>query len=168
MKSPMFWSPVYQSPTPDIRAPRHACLLGCEGIVSKRKNSRYRSGRSRDWVKSKNPAAPAVTVAVSARGQLILKRAWASRPSASEGDYDVFTDGIVVGGIMRAIVAPAGSPWFRRRWLRSRKAVGGNEAHEKAPPSLGRAGPKFWESRLCFADRRVGFGAAIGFLWELS
>jgi bifunctional non-homologous end joining protein LigD len=38
----------------------HACLLGCEGIVSKRKNSRYRSGRSRDWVKSKNPAAPAV------------------------------------------------------------------------------------------------------------
>jgi len=38
----------------------HACLLGCEGIVSKRKNSRYRSGRSRDWVKSKNPAAPAL------------------------------------------------------------------------------------------------------------
>jgi bifunctional non-homologous end joining protein LigD len=27
----------------------HACLLGCEGIVSKRKHSRYRSGRSRDW-----------------------------------------------------------------------------------------------------------------------
>jgi ATP-dependent DNA ligase len=38
----------------------HPCLLGCEGIVSKRKTSRYRSGRSRDWVKSKNPAAPAV------------------------------------------------------------------------------------------------------------
>ena len=38
----------------------HACLLGCEGIVSKRKSSRYRSGRSRDWVKVKNPAAPAV------------------------------------------------------------------------------------------------------------
>jgi bifunctional non-homologous end joining protein LigD len=37
----------------------HACLLGCEGIVSKRKHSRYRSGRSRDWVKTKNPAAPA-------------------------------------------------------------------------------------------------------------
>jgi len=28
--------------------------------VSKRKNSRYRSGRSRDWVKTKNPNAPAV------------------------------------------------------------------------------------------------------------
>src|SRR5262245_57045439 len=38
----------------------HACLLGCEGIVSKRKDSRYRSGRSHDWVKIKNPAAPAV------------------------------------------------------------------------------------------------------------
>jgi hypothetical protein len=38
----------------------HACLLGCEGIVSKRKDSRYRSGRSRHWVKCKNPAAPAV------------------------------------------------------------------------------------------------------------
>jgi hypothetical protein len=31
-----------------------------EGIVSKRLTSRYRSGRSRDWVKAKNPAAPAV------------------------------------------------------------------------------------------------------------
>ena len=38
----------------------HACLLGCEGIVSKRKDSRYRSGRSRHWVKMKNPNAPAV------------------------------------------------------------------------------------------------------------
>jgi ATP-dependent DNA ligase len=37
----------------------HACKLGCD-IVSKRQNSRYRSGRSRDWVKAKNPAAPAV------------------------------------------------------------------------------------------------------------
>jgi len=31
-----------------------------EGIVSKRLGSPYRSGRSRHWVKSKNPAAPAV------------------------------------------------------------------------------------------------------------
>ena len=38
---------------------RHACKLGLEGIVSKRKDSRYTSGRSRDWVKLKNPAAPA-------------------------------------------------------------------------------------------------------------
>jgi bifunctional non-homologous end joining protein LigD len=39
---------------------RHACKLGCEGIVSKRKGSTYRSGRSRDWLKSKNPACAAV------------------------------------------------------------------------------------------------------------
>jgi bifunctional non-homologous end joining protein LigD len=38
----------------------HACKLGCEGIVSKRLGSLYRSGRSKDWLKFKNPAAPAV------------------------------------------------------------------------------------------------------------
>ena len=38
----------------------HACKLGLEGIVSKRKESRYRSGRCPDWIKSKNPNAPAV------------------------------------------------------------------------------------------------------------
>jgi hypothetical protein len=38
----------------------HACRLGLEGIVSKRKDSRYRSGRSPDWIKSKKPNAPAV------------------------------------------------------------------------------------------------------------
>ena len=39
---------------------RHACALGCEGIVSKRLTSPYRAGRSDVWVKIKNPAAPAV------------------------------------------------------------------------------------------------------------
>jgi len=39
---------------------QHACKLGLEGIVSKRRDSRYRSGRSPDWIKSKNPDAPAV------------------------------------------------------------------------------------------------------------
>jgi bifunctional non-homologous end joining protein LigD len=39
---------------------RHACKLGFEGIVSKRLGSPYLSGRSRHWIKSKNPAAPAV------------------------------------------------------------------------------------------------------------
>jgi bifunctional non-homologous end joining protein LigD len=38
----------------------HACNLGLEGIVSKRKDSTYRSGRSPDWLKMKNAAAPAV------------------------------------------------------------------------------------------------------------
>jgi ATP-dependent DNA ligase len=31
-----------------------------EGIVSKRLGSRYRSRRSQDWLKFKNPEAPAV------------------------------------------------------------------------------------------------------------
>jgi ATP-dependent DNA ligase len=35
--------------------------MGLEGIVSKRKGSAYRSGRSPDWLKKKNPDAPAVT-----------------------------------------------------------------------------------------------------------
>jgi ATP-dependent DNA ligase len=34
----------------------HACKMGLEGIVSKRKDSVYRSGRSPDWLKMKNPA----------------------------------------------------------------------------------------------------------------
>ena len=40
----------------------HACKLGLEGIVSKRRNSPYRSGRSPDWIKSKTPAAPAAAL----------------------------------------------------------------------------------------------------------
>jgi bifunctional non-homologous end joining protein LigD len=39
---------------------RHACKLRLEGIVSKRKDSPYRSGRSPDWLKMKNSEAPAV------------------------------------------------------------------------------------------------------------
>jgi ATP-dependent DNA ligase len=38
----------------------HACKMGLEGIVSKRKDSTYRSGRSPDWLKMKNPEASAV------------------------------------------------------------------------------------------------------------
>jgi len=37
-----------------------ACALGCEGIVSKRRDSRYTCGRCDHWRKVKNPAAPAV------------------------------------------------------------------------------------------------------------
>jgi ATP-dependent DNA ligase len=39
---------------------QHACQLGCEGIVSKRLGSTYSSGRSKYWVKVKNPKAPGV------------------------------------------------------------------------------------------------------------
>jgi ATP-dependent DNA ligase len=36
------------------------CEVVLEGIVSKRKDSAYRSGRSPDWLKMKHPDAPAV------------------------------------------------------------------------------------------------------------
>ena len=35
----------------ETRVFRHACKMGLEGIVSKRKDSAYRSGRSPDWLK---------------------------------------------------------------------------------------------------------------------
>jgi hypothetical protein len=47
-------------------------------------------------------------------GQLILKRAAASRPSGewNDDDYDVLADGLVVGRIMNAAAAPVGSSWL--------------------------------------------------------
>jgi ATP-dependent DNA ligase len=38
----------------------HVCRLGLEGIVSKRTDAPYRSGPSKTWLKSKNPASEAV------------------------------------------------------------------------------------------------------------
>jgi ATP-dependent DNA ligase len=52
-----------EEPQKDVHIPgfrRHACKLGFEGIVSKRLGSPYISGRSRTWIKMKNPNAPAV------------------------------------------------------------------------------------------------------------
>ena len=39
---------------------RQACVMGLEGIVAKHRDSRYRSGRTREWIKIKNPAHPAI------------------------------------------------------------------------------------------------------------
>jgi ATP-dependent DNA ligase len=39
----------------------HACRMGLEGIVAKRRDRPYRSGRCPDWIKVKNPDAPAAT-----------------------------------------------------------------------------------------------------------
>jgi ATP-dependent DNA ligase len=39
---------------------RHACKLGLEGIVSKRRDAPYRSGRSKTWLKVKNPDSAAM------------------------------------------------------------------------------------------------------------
>jgi ATP-dependent DNA ligase len=40
--------------------PAHARASSAGGIVSKRLDSRYRSGHTRDWLKSNNPEAPAL------------------------------------------------------------------------------------------------------------
>ena len=39
---------------------QHARKMGLEGIVSKRRDFPYRSGRCKSWVKVKNPKSPAV------------------------------------------------------------------------------------------------------------
>jgi bifunctional non-homologous end joining protein LigD len=39
---------------------KHACKLGLEGIVSKRRDFPYRSGRTKGWIKIKNPASAAM------------------------------------------------------------------------------------------------------------
>jgi ATP-dependent DNA ligase len=37
-----------------------ACKLGLEGIVSKRRDFPYRSGRTKSWIKVNNPNSPAM------------------------------------------------------------------------------------------------------------
>jgi ATP-dependent DNA ligase len=39
---------------------QHACKLGLEGIISKRRDFGYRSGACKAWVKVKNPTSPAM------------------------------------------------------------------------------------------------------------
>lgn len=39
---------------------KHACKLRLEGIVSKRRDMRYRSGRCKAWLKIKDPKSPAM------------------------------------------------------------------------------------------------------------
>ena len=39
---------------------RHACKFGLEGMVSKRRDSIYRAGRSPKWIKVKNRSHPAM------------------------------------------------------------------------------------------------------------
>ena len=51
---------------------RHACKLRLEGIVSKLRRSVYRSGRSPDWIKMKNPDCGAV--------RRETEEDWGSRP----------------------------------------------------------------------------------------
>jgi len=54
------------------------------------------------------------SASMSSGGQLILKRASASRASGewSDDDYDVLANGVAVGRIMKAVAAPVGPPWL--------------------------------------------------------
>ena len=54
--------------------------MGLEGIVSKRIDAPYRSGRSKTWVKVKNPNAP---------GMLRFKGMRKARAAATYGENDV-------------------------------------------------------------------------------
>jgi hypothetical protein len=61
-----------------------------------------------------NSGAEDASSSVDVTAPLVLKRASASRPSGewSDDDYDVLTNGAVVGRIMKAAAAPVGTPWL--------------------------------------------------------
>jgi len=50
-ESPLRYSEHFVEPGQTML--RHACRMGLEGVISKRADARYRSGRGRDWIKSK-------------------------------------------------------------------------------------------------------------------
>jgi bifunctional non-homologous end joining protein LigD len=58
---------------PDLS--RAACDMMLEGLVSKRLDSRYRPGPSRDWIKVKNPNVPAMnrTKGASSRNETLRR-----------------------------------------------------------------------------------------------
>jgi bifunctional non-homologous end joining protein LigD len=45
---------------------RHACMMGLEGLVSKRSDRAYRGGTSKDWIKMKNSTHPAMERVIEA------------------------------------------------------------------------------------------------------
>jgi bifunctional non-homologous end joining protein LigD len=52
--------PMAHIETDGVTVFAQACRMGLEGIISKRVDSPYRSGRSSDWIKTKNPDSPAM------------------------------------------------------------------------------------------------------------
>jgi ATP-dependent DNA ligase len=43
-----------------VRMFEHVCRMGLEGVISKRRDFPYRSGRTKSWIKVKKPASPAM------------------------------------------------------------------------------------------------------------
>ena len=74
----------------------YACALGCEGIVSKRVGSPYRSGRVDHWLKIKNLAAPAVKREAEGAGEdngRVVEQAECFRTSNCGDDFTDRMDG---------------------------------------------------------------------------
>jgi hypothetical protein len=66
---------------------RQVCVMGLEGIVAKRRDNRYRSGRCRDWIKIKNMAHPAIERAmlIALSKRVPARRSESRSPSEQEG-----------------------------------------------------------------------------------
>jgi hypothetical protein len=76
--------------------------------------------------------------------RLILKRASASRPSGEckDDDYDVLSDGKVVGRILKAAASPVGAPWMwslAYGYHKDRSPTHGYEADRKAMKAFARS-----------------------------
>jgi hypothetical protein len=73
----------------------------------------YWSGWPRKLARADSSAA-ALVGPLGNMGQLILKRAPASRPSRqrSDDDFDVLADGAVVRRTLKVHAAPVGTPWM--------------------------------------------------------
>jgi ATP-dependent DNA ligase len=75
--------------------------MGLEGIVSKRLGSTYRSGRSPDWLKFKNPEAPAVKREAEEEWDMLML-AFSSSSPRHRGRIERGVDGgdhRVIGGL---------------------------------------------------------------------
>jgi hypothetical protein len=77
-------------------------------------------------------------------GQLILKRASATRPSGEckDSDFDVLADGVTVGRIIKATASPVDASWL---WT---LAFG---RHEDRTPTHGYSGTQMTQSFCCSA-----------------
>jgi hypothetical protein len=57
------------------------CAMWLEGIVAKRRDRPHRSGRSPDWVKVKNPDAPAATMVIEGWAQNLMLKDFINDPN---------------------------------------------------------------------------------------
>src|SRR5256885_16717239 len=83
---------------------RHACWMDLEGIVSKRIGSRYVSGRTRAWLKTKNPDFQRLTVDRLDEGVAFLPLTFRPRSTLLRSAF-----------AMRVVVAIAGGGAVYRR-----------------------------------------------------